>query len=352
MNNEEVYKTLSELSRPIEIFGNTTKDNIKTIYRNMAKKYHPDKLSSDERTIGEKIMQLLNATYEQALKELDTGIYNLTDSKELYKHKKPCMEFNLSQGNYKFYEEISQGDTGVLYKGIHNDDIVYLKIALTEDDNNDIHNEYTLLSALNHHSIPKVLDIFKINGLTSIIFTDFKGIEVNQFIKDYGYMENEHILWILERILSAVGYLHSNNIVHGNIKPENIYIDSDTHNIILLDYSLAIEKADLSINKYRIINDNYTAPEVNINARVLPNSDIYSVGKIIIKLLGGDIHTNGMPIHIDIKIRNFIRRLITDNSKLRSNDAYKLWDEIIAIRHELYGRHRFLKLERKYKGVF
>jgi len=350
MDIEKIYKKLINASRPIEIFGDISKEQIKKVFREFAKKCHPDKQPSDKREFGEEVMQLLNIMYEKALSEFEEGIYNLTDARDLYKKISPNMEFDLAGNKYKIYEYMSQGDVGEIYRGINEDDIVYLKIALSEADNDFIDSEFNLLLSLNHQSIPKVVDILKINDLLSILFSDFKGIPYDIFQREYGNVAGQHIVWMLERMLSAVGYLHSNNIVHGNIKPENIYINPDIHNVKLLDYSLAINKANEITSKYRIVNDNYSAPEVNSNIRVLPNTDIYSVGKLAIDLIGGDIKTNGMPIGVDPRVREFIRKLVDADANVRSNDAYELWDEVIAMRDQVYGKERFLKLEKKYKG--
>ena len=350
MELEKIYKTLTDASRPIEVFGDRTKEEIKKLWRNMAKNAHPDGLPTHQKDFGEKVMCLLNELYAKAMKELDEGIYNLTDARELYKKMKPNMEFDLSGEDYQFYEHIMQSDVGDIYKGMHRDDLVYLKIALEEADNEIIENEYNLLSRLDHQSLPKVLDILKINGLFSIIFADFKGMPFDEFEKAYGLVPGEHIVWMLERMLSAVGYLHSEKIIHGNIKPGTVYINPDIHNIILLDYALCVEEANEKTSKYRIINNGYTAPEVNARTKVLPNSDIYSVGKIAIKLLGGDINTNGMPMAVDARVREFIRKLVAEEARDRPNDAYQLWDEVIELRNKVYGKERFLKLEKKYKG--
>ena len=350
MSLKEIYSKLIASSRPIEIFGDVTKEVIQKKFRAMGKICHPDILPEDQKDFGGEAMKLLNQMYKKALQEFDEGIYNLTDVRDIYKHSKPSMEFDLSGDTYKFYEYISQDDVGETYKGLLNDDIVYLKIAMNQDDNELIENEFNLLSSFDHQSLPKVLDILKINGLSSIIFSDFKGMPMDEFFKEYGNVTGEHIVWMLERMLSAVGYLHSNNIVHGNIKPGNIYINPDIHNVILLDYSLCIEEANQLASKYRIVNDNYTAPEIDSNTIVLPNADIYSVGKIAIKLLGGDVISSGMPIHIDSRVRELIRSLVNADATRRENDAYRLWDQVIDLRNEVYGKERFLKLEKKYKG--
>ena len=94
-----------------------------------------------------------------------------------------------------------------------------------------------------------------------------------------------------------------------------------------------------------IVNDCYTAPEVNKDSTVLPSSDIYSIGKIAIELLGGNIYNNGMPVSVDAKVRDFIRKMVTTDLSVRPNDAWNLWSELVELRNEVFGTKRFKKLD-------
>ena len=185
-----------------------------------------------------------------------------------------------------------------------------------------------------------------VNDTNAILMREVKGITMPELLEQYKKgVPAEHVMWMLERLLSVVGYLHSNCVVHGNIKPENIIINKDNHNVSLLGFSFCIPNANTSEAQYKIVNDYYTAPEVNKTARVLPSSDVYSIGKIAIKLLGGDISSNGMPISVDARVRAFIRKMVSSSLSDRPNDAWKLWSELIKLRNEVFGTQRFKKLD-------
>jgi len=133
-------------------------------------------------------------------------------------------------------------------------------------------------------------------------------------------------------------------VVHGNIKPEHVIITKSNHNVSLLGFSLCITDADKPTARYKIINDIYTPPEIDNNTTVLPGSDIYAVGKLAILLLGGDVISNGMPLHIDVRIRDFVRKLVAADPHARPNDAWMLWDEVIKLRTDVFGKKRFIEL--------
>jgi serine/threonine protein kinase len=158
-------------------------------------------------------------------------------------------------------------------------------------------------------------------------------------------VDAEHVMWMLERLFSVVGYLHSNRIVHGNIKPEHVIINKKNHNVSLCGFSLCITEADKPTARYKVANEIYSPPEVSKTAQVLPCADIYAVGKLAVLLLGGDVKNNGMPAIVDENIREFVRKLVITNYKTRPNDAWELWDEVITLRKKLYKSKRFKQLK-------
>ncbi|MDR0979368.1 MAG: protein kinase [Lachnospiraceae bacterium] len=212
-------------------------------------------------------------------------------------------------------------------------------------DNELIDKEFETLKKLTHHSLPIVETQLVVNGNSAFLMREIEGTPLLRLLEEYpNGVPAEHVMWMLERLFSAIGYLHYNKVVHGNIKGEHILINKQNHNVSLLGFSLCITDADKPTAKYNVINDIYTAPEVDKNARVLPNADIYSVGKLAVLLLGGDVHSNGMPLSIDARIRSFIRTLVNPNPLERPNDAWVLWDEVIKLRNDVFGTERFKTL--------
>ena len=347
MTIKQIYEKVLQAKRPIEFFGDiSSEEELKKVYKQNVRKVHPDSVKDEDKYIANETISMLSKLYNLGKKELKEGIYNVTDSVEMYKHISPLFEITIKGELYKFYENVFEGEVAYIFKGTNKKDIVYLKMAIVPDDNELFDTEYDVLTTSRHQSLPYVEQKININDSNAILMREVKGITMNELLEQYKKgVPAEHVMWMLERLLSVVGYLHSNCVVHGNIKPENIIINKDNHNVSLLGFSFCIPKANTSEAQYKIVNDYYTAPEVDKTARVLPSSDVYSIGKIAIKLLGGDVSSNGMPILIDARVRAFIRKMVSTNLSDRPNDAWKLWTELIELRNEVFGTQRFKKLD-------
>ncbi len=347
MTIKQIYEKVLQAKRPIEFFGDiSSEEELKKVYKQNVRKVHPDSVKDEDKYIANETISMLSKLYNLGKKELKEGIYNVTDSVEMYKHIPPLFEITIKGELYKFYENVFEGEVAYIFKGTNKKDIVYLKMAIDPDDNELIDTEYDVLTTSRHQSLPYVEQKININDSNAILMREVKGITMNELLEQYKKgVPAEHVMWMLERLLSVVGYLHSNCVVHGNIKPENIIINKDNHNVSLLGFSFCIPKANTSEAQYKIVNDYYTAPEVDKTVRVLPSSDVYSIGKSAIKLLGGDVSSNGMPILIDARVRAFIRKMVSTNLSDRPNDAWKLWTELIELRNEVFGTQRFKKLD-------
>lgn len=347
MTIKEIYEKVLQAKRPIEFFGKVSnEEELKKIYKQYVKKVHPDTVTNEDKYIAEQTISILNTLYDLGIKEFQKGIYNVTSTVELYEHMEPLFEITINGELYQFFENVFEGEVAYIFKGTNKKDIVYLKMAIDPEDNELLDTEYDVLSTIRHQSLPYVEQKIQVNDSKAILMREVKGITMNELLEQYKRgVPAEHVMWMMERLLSVVGYLHSNCIVHGNIKPENIIINKYNHNVSLVGFSFCIPKANTSEAQYKIVNDYYTAPEVNKTATVLPSSDVYSIGKIAIKLLGGDVSSNGMPILVDKRIRTFIRKMVSTNLYDRPNDAWKLWTELIELRNEVFGTKRFKKLD-------
>lgn len=343
----QIYEKLLQAKRPIEFFGKVlATEELKKVYKQYAKQIHPDIVSNKDKYIASEAFSILSKLYTLGLEELEKGIYDIYDPVQLYKHMSPLFEITIKGQLYQFYENVFEGEVAYIFKGTSEHDVVYLKVAIDSADNALLNTEYNILSNFRHQSLPYVEQKIMVNDTNAILMREVKGITMPELLKQYPKgVPAEHVMWMLERLLSVVGYLHSNCVVHGNIKPENIIINKDNHNVSLLGFSFAISNANTKEAQYKIVNEYYTAPEVKKTATVLPSSDIYSIGKIAIKLLGGDIKSNGMPVSIDAKVRAFIRKMVSSTLSERPDDAWKLWSELIELRTKVFGTQRFKKLD-------
>lgn len=346
MTIKEIYDKLVSSKRAFDFFGKVDSlDELRKILRDFSKLVHPDNVK-DNKYIASEAFQILNRLYQEGKQELKAGTYGITDPIQLYKLNTPLFEIDIKGKKYEFYEHLYEGEVANIYRGICNNELIYMKTCIDEDDNDLLENEYNILLNNKHQLLPYVESKIKVNGCTSLIMREITGITMPDLLEQYTKgIPAEHVMWMLERLLNVVGWLHYNKIIHGNIKPENIIIDKNTHKVTLAGLAFSIQNANSEDARYKIINDFYTAPEVSKTAVVSPKSDIYSIGKIAVKLLGGNVTNNGMPVSVDTRVREFIRKMCEEKAVNRPDDAWKIWDELIKLRTEVYGKRRFMILD-------
>ncbi|KAG1726993.1 kinase-like domain-containing protein [Suillus paluster] len=104
----------------------------------------------------------------------------------------------------------------------------------------------------------------------------------------------EHKFEILQQVAAAISYLHSKDVVHGDLTANNILIDSDG-NARVADYGILIMRSELSGTSYvGSINVRWAAPELfealenkESSTSPTPASDIYSFGCLMLQVMTG-----------------------------------------------------------------
>jgi serine/threonine protein kinase len=93
-------------------------------------------------------------------------------------------------------------------------------------------------------------------------------------IKDAIY---DTLLQILKQILQALAYIHSKNIVHADIKPENILIKDKDYVAVLIDFGLSC-RSNVENSCHKLVGTlDFLPPEVALHYTVYPASDIWSL---------------------------------------------------------------------------
>jgi serine/threonine protein kinase len=107
--------------------------------------------------------------------------------------------------------------------------------------------------------------------------------QINCNVDNYNYHNNNNdthkyrladLPLMLSRIIPCIYYLHSNHIIHNDMKPDNMLIHNKTNNIKLIDFSSTIFDKPY----YSNCNNNFRAPEVFWNQNTSVASDIWGLG--------------------------------------------------------------------------
>lgn len=166
-----------------------------------------------------------------------------------------------------------------------------------------------------------------------------------------GGVPQRHLVWIMRRVLSVLGWAHKNGILRGNVEPTHLLVRPADHNVWLVDWSWAIVEPAKTGRTFRCLNEDYGPPEARDRKAPLPSSDLHSLGKAMIYAAGGDPATNPRPDTVDLRLQRFLRFFVVESALGRAGDAWDMSQQLDNLREEVFGRHAFLALEVQITGA-
>lgn len=153
----------------------------------------------------------------------------------------------------------------------------------------DIKNEsYFKLISLRHKNLQEVYDVFEENNKTYFICEYIMGEKLNFLIQNEK-LTDEIIYSFILQLCDAVAFLHKQipPIIHRDIKLSNIIVDNDYH-LKLIDYDTIRElKTDREQDTAFVGTRGYAPPEQYGFSQTNEKTDIYAIGILIYRLLGG-----------------------------------------------------------------
>jgi len=265
------------------------------------------------------------------------------------------IKINTPNSEYFFNPKKIEGDFFYVYSGYENNtermDVI-LKLIKDPQDNDLVQNENRILQMLHSEDVPQLRHLPKLldrvtdtdSKCLGLILTKFNGYDLNDIRKNALYLSgvsDQHMAWILCRLLSVVGYAHKKGIIHGNIEPANILIQPKDHNLCLIDWAYSVYDPAHTNDTFKIFNQDFSAPEIVDKKILLQSADLYSVGKCMVYLLGGDLKTNILPESVDPRIRSFLAFFLLPSPLQRAQDAWHLFAILENLRTEIWGEHQF-----------
>ena len=166
------------------------------------------------------------------------------------------------------------------------------------------------LSKLDHSNIVHVLDVFDENNTTYYVMQYIDGQSLDEYILQQGCIAESKARAIVKEVGAAVQYMHSNKMLHLDLKPKNVMLDQN-ENIYLIDFGLSKQYDSKgepeSSTKVGAGTPGY-APIEQANYREgkgFPvTMDVYALGGTMFKMLTGvrppeasDILNDGFPLY-------------------------------------------------------
>jgi tRNA A-37 threonylcarbamoyl transferase component Bud32 len=210
-------------------------------------------------------------------------------------------------GRYRVVQRIGQGGMGKVYKVTHGQlgktfALKIISTELTEEGKaRDLfYREARLASSLSHPNIASVVDFGEDDELGAFMVMEFlEGEPLNRTLHREKRIGVRQACEIIEQVAEALHYIHSNKIVHCDIKTENILVcevpgtKRRKQQIKLLDFGLARSTSAGRQTGSLSGTPHYVAPERIRGEDPSPPSDIYGLGILFYELLTGKVPWDG-----------------------------------------------------------
>lgn len=247
-------------------------------------------------------------------------------------------------GNYEIIRQIGEGGFGRVFEAEHyilkEKACVKQNIHATKEDAGLLRHEAKILWNLSdYHSIPSVKDFFEIDRKNAaIVLSYIDGKTLEEIVESKGPLHPEDACWITERVLGALYYTHSYGVIHGDVKPQNIFVEPRKRDVKLIDFGLASYKPG-SGTRPKGYTPRYAAPESVLGNPPIPETDLYGAGLVLLRALGGDIAKKSFRSDTPQEIADFCSKLIRYDPTERPNwEKENLILELSDIREKVFGR--------------
>jgi serine/threonine protein kinase len=201
-----------------------------------------------------------------------------------------------SLARYEFGEPIGSGGWGTVYRARDKTTggqvaIKVLRAKFTENptQHQRLAQEFRAATQLEHPHIVRALDIGIDGSISYLVYELVEGASLGDMLEK-GRMPEEEAVRIITQVAQALHYAHLRNVVHRDVKPDNILVLPDGR-AKLTDFGLAKDynnDQDLTRAASGLGTPNYMAPEQFADAKSVGTaSDVYSLGATLYSAVTG-----------------------------------------------------------------
>ena len=202
--------------------------------------------------------------------------------------------------NYELENEIGRGGMGIVYcardKRLKREIAVKVlppELSFRADIRQRFLREAETAAQLNHPNIVPIYTVEERDNLVYFVMAYIKGDNLGQRLQQHGPIPPVEVRRILREVADALAYAHHRNVIHRDIKPDNIIIDEETGRAMVTDFGIARALTDsgdsrLTATGMAIGTPAYMSPEQSAGDQAIDGrSDLYSLGVVGYQMLCG-----------------------------------------------------------------
>ncbi|MGB5947241.1 Stk1 family PASTA domain-containing Ser/Thr kinase [Paenisporosarcina sp.] len=224
-------------------------------------------------------------------------------------------------GRYKVLEMIGGGGMSNVYLAhdmILDRDVAIKVLRYDFSNEDDLHRRFQreALSAtsLTHPNIVNIFDVGEDRDLHYLVMEFVEGKTLKHYIVDNAPLSPDETVSIMKQLTSAIAHAHQNQIIHRDIKPQNILMDG-IHHVKITDFGIAMALSATSFTQTNSVlgTVHYLSPEQARGGTATKQSDIYALGIVLYELLTGKLPFSG-----ESAVSIALKHLQTDTPSVRA----------------------------------
>ncbi|XP_072346409.1 MAP/microtubule affinity-regulating kinase 3a isoform X6 [Scyliorhinus torazame] len=267
-----------------------------------------------------------------------------------------CADEQPHIGNYRLLKTIGKGNFAKVKLARHiltgRDVAIKIidKTQLNPTSLQKLFREVRIMKCLNHPNIVKLFEVIETEKTLYLVMEYASGGEVFDYLVAHGRMKEKEARAKFRQIVSAVQYCHQKQIVHRDLKAENLLLDADM-NIKIADFGFSNEftvgnKLDTFCG-----SPPYAAPELFQGKKYDgPEVDVWSLGVILYTLVSGSLPFDGqnlkelrervlrgkyrIPFYMSTDCENLLKRFLVLNPSKRGTLEQIMKDRWINAGHD------------------
>ncbi|HHU49755.1 MAG: Stk1 family PASTA domain-containing Ser/Thr kinase [Caldicoprobacterales bacterium] len=205
-------------------------------------------------------------------------------------------------GRYELIEKTGGGGMAVVYKAKCHLLKRYVAVKILRPDLVDneefvsrFKRESQAVASLSHPNIVNMYDVGQEGDIYYIVMEYVDGMTLKEYIRKEGRLSSEEAVRIASQICSALHHAHENNIVHRDIKPQNILINKEgVAKVADFGIARAVTSSTVTLAGANVIGSvHYFSPEQAKGSYVDKKSDIYSLGIVLYEMVTGVVPFEG-----------------------------------------------------------
>ncbi|GLJ41532.1 hypothetical protein SUGI_0859590 [Cryptomeria japonica] len=217
--------------------------------------------------------------------------------------------------------EIGEGSFGRVYLGMLKDkDVAIKKIKRAgRDSKKFIENEVRLLQGKEHKNLVSLIAWCIEENTFYLVYEYVDGCTLDEYLR--GSYAQFSLNWnqclrIISSRAEGIEFLHRNKIIHLDIKPQNLMVDSKDNEVKIIDFGLSrhVDWEGTHRSADRIAGSRgYWAPEYCLSHKLSYKHDVYSFGIVVLEVITGQKHVDNARGSSQFHIPDYVRYMMTCN---------------------------------------